>query len=116
VRAQQTGIQQVPDVRVLQTVDGKHVCELPLSEVCDVQGTKEDAILEFHIDDAALRGREDALTSATFVLPEENEDFAGEAPNVLHVPSRSFGPYATSSPVLSDSLVHTMLHMIAPVE
>lgn len=51
--------------------------ELPLEEVEEVQGTKEDAILEFHVDDGALRGREDALASITFVLPDGNEDFTG---------------------------------------
>ena len=63
---------------LLQTTDGGHVFEVPLDEVGDVQGTKDDAILEFHIDDTALRSREDALTSVTFVLPEGNEDFPGE--------------------------------------
>lgn len=63
--------------RCLQTLDGKHVLELPLNEVNDVQGVKEDAILEFHVDDGSLRGKEDALSSVTIVIPEENEDFPG---------------------------------------
>ena len=61
----------------LQALDGKHIFEVPLDEVAEVQGAKEDAIMEFHVDDAALRSREDALTSVTFVLPEGNTDFAG---------------------------------------
>lgn len=60
----------------VQALDGKHVLEVPLDEVAEVQGAKEDAIMEFHVDDAALRSREDALTSVTFVLPEGNADFA----------------------------------------
>lgn len=63
----------------MQTLGGTHVLEVPLDEVSEVQGAKEDAILEFHVDDGALRGREDALSSVTFVIPEGNEDFQGAA-------------------------------------
>ena len=45
----------------MQSMDGKHVFELPLTEVGDVQGTKEDAILEFHVDDGTISQKEDAL-------------------------------------------------------
>ena len=58
-------------------MDGKHVFELPLTEIGDVQGTKEDAILEFHVDDGTISQKEDALCSITFVIPDENERFPG---------------------------------------
>lgn len=58
-------------------MDGKHVFELPLTEIGDVQGTKEDAILEFHVDDGTISQKEDALSSITFVIPDDNERFPG---------------------------------------
>jgi Structure-specific recognition protein (SSRP1) len=61
----------------MQSMDGKHVFELPLTEIGDVQGTKEDAILEFHVDDGIISQREDALCSITFVIPDDNERFPG---------------------------------------
>lgn len=61
----------------MQSMDGKHIFELPLTEIGDVQGTKEDAILEFHVDDGTISQKEDALCSITFVIPDDNERFAG---------------------------------------
>jgi hypothetical protein len=58
-------------------MDGKHVFELPMTEIGDVQGTKEDAILEFHVDDGTISQKEDALCSITFVIPDDNEQFPG---------------------------------------
>jgi Structure-specific recognition protein (SSRP1) len=66
-----------------QGEDGGHVFELPLSEVGDVQGGKEDAILDFHVDDGTLGPNEDALSSVTFTIPEGNHDFVG-----AHLPPR----------------------------
>lgn len=51
--------------------------ELPLTEVADVQGGKEDAIMEFHVDDGTISMAEDALCSVTFVIPEGNPEFPG---------------------------------------
>lgn len=61
----------------MQSLDGKGLFELPLTEVADVQGGKEDVIMEFHVDDGTISMTEDALCSVTFVIPEGNPDFQG---------------------------------------
>jgi len=58
-------------------VDGAHAFELPLPEVGEVQGQRDEAILEFHVDDGAASVREDALCAVTFVIPDGNETFLG---------------------------------------
>lgn len=59
--------------------------ELPLTEVADVQGGKEDAIMEFHVDDGTISMTEDALCSVTFVIPEGNSEFPGAALPGQHI-------------------------------
>lgn len=61
----------------MQSLDGKALFELPLTEVADVQGGKEDAIMEFHVDDGTISMTEDALCSVTFVIPDGNPEFQG---------------------------------------
>lgn len=62
----------------MQSMEGKHIFELPLTEIGDVQGTKEDVILEFHIDDGTISQKEDGLCSITFVVPDDNQHFPGK--------------------------------------
>ena len=69
----------------LQSLDGKAMFELPLTEVADVQGGKEDAIMEFHVDDGTISMTEDALCSVTFVIPEGNSEFPGAALPGQHI-------------------------------
>ena len=61
----------------LTQVDGKHAFELPLPEVGEVQGQKDEAIMEFHIDDTAISDREDALCAVTFLIPDGHPSFPG---------------------------------------
>lgn len=63
----------------MQADNKKHMLELPLNEVGEIQGTKEDVIMEFHVDDTAISHREDALCAVTFVVPDGNVDFPGTA-------------------------------------
>jgi hypothetical protein len=63
-----------------------------------VQGAKEDAILEFHVDDGTIGPAEDSLCSVTFAIPDGNQDFAGAPPAHLRACTRTLPTAAVCTP------------------
>eukprot|EP00882_Tetradesmus_deserticola_P011967 GHRQ01012666.1.p1 GENE.GHRQ01012666.1~~GHRQ01012666.1.p1 ORF type:complete len:645 (+),score=367.82 GHRQ01012666.1:668-2602(+) len=60
-------------------VDGKVMFELPLPEVSQAQQTKDEVLLEFHVDDTTRDDKEDTLVEMAFHVPAINEAWGGDA-------------------------------------
>ncbi|PNW88436.1 hypothetical protein CHLRE_01g029450v5 [Chlamydomonas reinhardtii] len=63
-------------------VGGKVAFELPLPDVCTAQQTKDDVMLELHVDDTGGEVAEDMLTELAFYVPPGNEDFPAQGEEV----------------------------------
>lgn len=64
-------------------VDGKVAFEIPLPDVSSAQQSKDELMLEFHVDDTAVADKEDTLVEMAFHVPGTNADFEipeGETP------------------------------------
>lgn len=57
-------------------VDDKVAFEVPLPDVSQAQQSKDELILEFHVDDTAADPREDTLLGMSFQVPAGNQEYA----------------------------------------
>ncbi|WIA31627.1 hypothetical protein OEZ86_002510 [Tetradesmus obliquus] len=62
---------------LVYSVDSKVMFELPLPEVSQAQQTKDEVLLEFHVDDTTRDDREDTLVEMAFHVPAVNEAWGG---------------------------------------
>ncbi|KAF8070915.1 TPS5 [Scenedesmus sp. PABB004] len=60
-------------------VDGKVMFEVPLPDVSQAQQTKDEVLLEFHVDDTTGDDKEDTLIEMAFHVPPSNEAWAAAA-------------------------------------
>ncbi|GFR39904.1 hypothetical protein Agub_g409 [Astrephomene gubernaculifera] len=63
-------------------VGNKVAFELPLPDVCTAQQTKDDVMLELHVDDTGGEVAEDMLTELAFYVPPGNEEFPAQGEDV----------------------------------
>lgn len=62
---------------LLYTVDNKALFEVPLPDVSQAQQTKDEVLLEFHVDDTA-DDREDTLVEMAFHVPPSNATWGAD--------------------------------------
>ncbi|GIL44113.1 hypothetical protein Vafri_1648 [Volvox africanus] len=76
------GAVQLRGASLAFTVGGKVAFELPLADVCTAQQTKDDVMLELHVDDTGVEVAEDMLQELAFYVPPGNDEFPARGEDV----------------------------------
>eukprot|EP00879_Flechtneria_rotunda_P026994 GHRR01028848.1.p1 GENE.GHRR01028848.1~~GHRR01028848.1.p1 ORF type:complete len:661 (+),score=230.98 GHRR01028848.1:215-2197(+) len=92
---------------LMYKVDNKVMFEVPLPDVSQAQQTKDEVLLEFHVDDTTGDDREDTLIEMAFHVPASNEAWAAAAHAAAEA-GENGNSVTTAAKALVDSLLqHT---------